>query len=60
MCIDIPDKLRDEDLATRLVEAYFSATARDGRSTLSGLAEAETGPKLPISSPPRTCWPSAC
>ena len=35
MCIDIPDKLRDEDLATRLVEAYFSADGA-GRARYSG------------------------
>ena len=35
MCIDIPDKLRDEDLATRLVEAYFSADGA-GRAQYSG------------------------
>jgi hypothetical protein len=35
MCIDIPNELRDENLATRLVETYFS-TNDAGRTQYSG------------------------
>lgn len=35
MCIDIPGKLRDENFATGLVEAYF-ATDSEGRAQYSG------------------------
>jgi hypothetical protein len=36
MCIDIPGGLRDEDAATRLVEAYFADDPATGRARYSG------------------------
>ena len=36
MCIDIPGELRDEDVATRLVEAYFADDPATGRARYSG------------------------
>ena len=36
MCIDIPDELRDEDVAVRLVEAYFADDPATGRARYSG------------------------
>ena len=36
MCIDIPGELRDEGIATRLVEAYFADDPVTGRARYSG------------------------
>ena len=36
MCIDIPGELRDEDVAARLVEAYFADDRVTGRARYSG------------------------
>jgi hypothetical protein len=36
MCIGIPDELRDQDVATRLVEAYFAEDPGTGRMRYSG------------------------
>jgi Family of unknown function (DUF6308) len=36
VCIDIPDELRDEDVAVRLVEAYFADDPATGRARYSG------------------------
>ncbi|MGH3120070.1 MAG: DUF6308 family protein [Streptosporangiaceae bacterium] len=36
MCIDIPDELRDEDFAIRLVRAYFADDDATGRARYSG------------------------
>ena len=36
MCIDIPGELRDEDVAARLVEAYFADDPVTGRARYSG------------------------
>src|ERR1700736_6779756 len=36
MCIDVRDELRDEDVATRLMEAYFAEDPATGRARYSG------------------------
>jgi Family of unknown function (DUF6308) len=36
MCIDIPEELRDEDVAVRLVKDYFADDPATGRAEYSG------------------------
>jgi hypothetical protein len=36
MCIEVPGELRDESVATRLVEAYFADDPATGRARYSG------------------------
>jgi hypothetical protein len=62
MCIDTPEKLRDEGVAVGLVNEYFAddpVTVWLGTRarTSIGLAVAVVGRRRLIRPQPRTCWP---